>query len=51
MVVKFGQQVQLLESSPFGILPWVMRMSIPHGQVTLKKLYVTSYGCTTVIKF
>ena len=46
-IIEFGQQVQFLESGPLRIPPQVLIMSLLRVHVTLKYIFISSYGWTT----
>ena len=48
---KFGKQVNLIQWVPFGTPSQEVVTLLPHNQVTLTNLYISSYKGTTVIKF
>ena len=49
--IKFGQQVNLIQRVPLGILPQEVVTSLPHNHMTLANLFISSYKGVLVIKF
>ena len=49
--IKFGQQVNRIQSVPLGTLPQEVVVTLPHNHMTLTNLFISSYRGATAIKF
>ena len=49
--IKFGQQVNLIHRVPFGTLLQEVVTYLPHNQMTLTNIFISSYRGATFIKF